>query len=394
VGFQLKKDVVIIGAGASGLMCGIEAGKRSRSVLIIDHAKQPGEKIRISGGGHCNFTNINLHYENFHSSNPHFCKSAIACYTPYNFIYMLNKHGINYYEKENGQMFCKSSSAGIINMLKQECNKADAQMLLNCRIEEIKLIKGHCFHIKTCLGEIESESLVIATGGLSYPALGATDIGHRIAKQFGLAVMPPRPALVPLTFNSWDIKLFSELSGISIDSIVSCNKKHFQGNILFTHRGLSGPAILNISLYWNIGDKLNINLLPDSDIHEIFLTKRQSKIKLSNLLSQYFPDRFSRAFCNAYTESKPLNQYTEKELQNIAHQIHNWKIQPSGTEGFKKAEVTLGGIDTKELSSKTMESRQVPGLYFTGEVVDVTGQLGGYNLHWAWASGYAAGQYV
>src|SRR3990170_2786834 len=358
----MKMDVVIIGAGASGLMCGIEAGKRSRSVLIIDHARQPGEKIRISGGGHCNFTNINLQYENYHSSNPHFCKSAIARYTPYDFIYMLKKHGISYYEKENGQMFCKNSSAGIINMLKQECNKSGAQMLLNCRIKEIKLIKEHCFHIKTSLGEMESESLVIAAGGLSYPALGATDIGHRIAKQFGLAVIQPRPALVPLTFNSGDIKLFKELSGISIDSIVSCN--------------------------------ININLLPDSDIHEIFMIKRQSKMKLSNLLSQYFPDRFSRAFCDAYTESKPLNQYTEKELQNIAHQLHNWKIQPSGTEGFKKAEVTLGGIDTKELSSKTMESKQVPGLYFTGEVVDVTGQLGGYNLHWAWVSGYAAGQYV
>ncbi|MEK6657047.1 MAG: NAD(P)/FAD-dependent oxidoreductase [Nitrospirota bacterium] len=390
----MKTDVVIIGAGASGLMCGIEAGKRSRSVLIIDHAKQPGEKIRISGGGHCNFTNINLHYENYFSSNLHFCKSAIARYTPYNFIYMLNKHGISYYEKENGQMFCKDSSAGIINMLKQECNKTGAQIFLNCKVKEIKPIKERCFHIKTSLGKIESESLVIATGGLSYPALGATDIGHRIAKQFGLAVILPRPALVPLTFNSGDIKLFRELSGISIDSIVSCNKKHFRGNILFTHRGLSGPAILNISLYWNIGDSININLMPDLDIHEIFLTKRQSKIKLSNLLSQYFPDRFSRTFCDAYTESKPLNQYTEKELQKIAHQIHNWKIQPSGTEGFKKAEVTLGGIDTKELSSKTMESKQVSGLYFTGEVVDVTGQLGGYNLHWAWASGYAAGQYV
>ncbi|MEK6682776.1 MAG: NAD(P)/FAD-dependent oxidoreductase, partial [Nitrospirota bacterium] len=362
-------DVVIIGAGASGLMCGIEAGKRNRSVLIIDHVRQPGEKIRISGGGHCNFTNINLHYENYHSSNPHFCKSAIARYTPYNFIYMLNKHGINYYEKENGQMFCKNSSAGIIKMLMEECNKSGAQILLNCRIEKIKLIKEHCFYIKTCSGEIESESLVIATGGLSYPASGATDIGHKIAKQFGLTVIPPRPALVPLTFNSEDIKLFRDLSGISIDSVVGCNKKHFRGNILFTHRGLSGPAILNISLYWNIGDNLSINLLPDSDIHEIFLIKRQSKIKLSNLLSQYFPDRFSRAFCDAYTESKPLNQYTDKELQNIAHQIHNWKIQPSGTEGFKKAEVTLGGIDTKELSSRTMESRQVPGLYFTGEVV-------------------------
>lgn len=387
-------DVLIIGAGASGLMCGIEAGKRNRSVLIIDHAGQSGAKIRISGGGHCNFTNINLNYENYHSSNPHFCKSALACYTPYSFIDLLNNHGIHYYEKENGQMFCKNSSVGIIKMLTEECNKAGAQILLNCRIEKIELIKEHSFHIKTSLGEIESESLVIATGGLSYPVSGATDIGHRIAKQFGLKVISPGPALVPLTFNSGDIELFRGLSGISIDSEISCNKRHFRGNILFTHRGLSGPAILNISLYWNTGDILNINLLPDTDIHEILMIKRQSRIKLSNLLSQYLPDRFSHTFCDTYTESKPLIQYTEKELQNIAHRIHNWQIQPSGTEGFKKAEVTLGGIDTKELSSRTMESKQVPGLYFTGEVVDVTGQLGGYNLHWAWASGYAAGQYV
>ncbi|MEK7279381.1 MAG: NAD(P)/FAD-dependent oxidoreductase [Nitrospirota bacterium] len=387
-------DVVIIGAGASGLMCGIEAGKRNRSVYIIDHAGQPGEKIRISGGGHCNFTNINLNYENYHSSNPHFCKSAIARYTPYNFIDMLKKHGIDYYEKEGGQMFCKNSAVGIIRMLKEECNKVGAQILLNCKIEVIRLIEEHSFHIKTSLGDIESESVVVATGGLSYPASGATDIGHRIAKQFGLKVILPRPALVPLTFNPGDIKLFGDLSGISIDSVVSCNKRHFRGNILFTHKGLSGPAILNISLYWNIGDNLNINLLPDLDIREILMIKRKGKIKLSRLLSEYLPARFCQTFCDADTESRPIFQYTEKELQNIAHKIHNWKIEPAGTEGFKKAEVTLGGIDTKELSSRTMESKKVPGLYFTGEVVDVTGQLGGYNLHWAWASGYAAGQYV
>lgn len=387
-------DVVVIGAGASGLMCGIEAGKRNRSVYIIDHAGQPGEKIRISGGGHCNFTNINLNYENYHSSNPHFCKSAIARYTPYSFIHMLDKYGIKYHEKEGGQMFCKNGSVGIIKMLKEECNKVGAQILLNCKIEEIRLIKEHSFHIKTSLGDIESESVVVATGGLSYPASGATDIGHRIAKQFGLKVILPRPALVPLTFNPGHIKLFGDLSGISIDSIVSCNKRHFRGNILFTHRGLSGPAILNISLYWNIGDNLNINLLPEKDILEIFMIKKQGKINLSRLLSQYLPSRFSQAFCDAYTESKPIFQYTEKKLQNIAYQIHNWKIEPAGTEGLKKAEVTLGGVDTKELSSRTMESRQVPGLYFTGEVVDVTGRLGGYNLHWAWASGYAAGQHV
>ncbi len=390
----MEKDVVIIGAGASGLMCAIEAGKRNRSVIVIDHASRPGEKIRVSGGGHCNFTNINLTSENYHSSNPHFSKSALARFTPYNFIELLNKHGIKYYEKGSGQMFCRNNSAEVIKMLVEECEKTGVQILLNHSIEEIKRNGVHLFIIKTNHAEIETESLVIATGSLSYPVLGATDIGHKIAKQFGLNVMPSKPALVPLIFHAEEFKRFKELSGISIDSIVSCNNRQFRGNILFTHRGLSGPAILHISLYWNTGDNLTINLLPEMDIYKIFMLKRQSKMKVNNLLSQYLPDRFSNTFCETYTESKMLNQYSDKELRNIAHQIHNWTITPSGTEGFKKAEVTLGGVDTKELSSRTMEANKVPGLYFIGEVVDVTGQLGGYNLHWAWASGYTAGQYV
>lgn len=390
----MKTDVVIIGAGASGLMCAIEAGKRNRSVLVIDHHKGAGKKICISGGGHCNFTNLNLTYENYYSANPHFCKSAIARFTPYDFIQMINRHDIIYYEKEQGQLFCRNSSVEILKMLNEECKAVSAQILLNCIVEDIRHPEEHLFQINSTYGNIEAGSLVIATGGLSYPLLGATDIGHRIANQFGLNVEPSRPALVPLTFHAEHFKKFKELSGISIDSIVSSDNRHFRGNILFTHRGLSGPAILNISLYWNPGDNLSINLSPDANFYEILIQKRQSKVKIRNLLSQYFPDRFCQIFCEAYIDSKMLNQYSDKELRNIAYQIHNWTITPSGTEGYKKAEVTRGGVATDELSSKTMETKKIHGLYFIGEVVDITGQLGGYNLHWAWASGYAAGQYV
>ena len=404
-------------------MCAIEAGRRNRSVLIIDHAKRPAEKVRISGGGHCNFTNLNISDKDFLSNNPHFCKSAIARFTPQHFIELLDKHTIHYYEKEKGQMFCKNGSAAIIKMMLSECDKVNAQIALNCRVQELKRINERRFQIKTTIGTIESESVVIATGGLSYPAIGATDLGYVIAKQFGIHTIPAKPALVPLMFSSDEFRIFKELSGISIDSLVTCNKRTFRGNILFTHKGLSGPAILNASLYYNSGEpvmnkaltkenenpplcsrggmggsslseKLMINLMPDSNFYDVLISKRQSRMMISKLLSQFFPDRFSHAFCESYIDQKMLNQYSDKELKNIAQQIHNWEITPSGTEGFKKAEVTSGGIDTEELSSKTMESKKIPGLYFTGEAVDVTGQLGGYNLHWAWASGYAAGQYV
>ena len=392
----MKYDVIIIGAGASGLMCAIEAGKRGRKVLVLDHSKSIGNKIRISGGGHCNFTNINLNSENFLSQNPHFCKSALSCFTPQDFISMIKKHRIKYYEKEEGQLFCKGSSREIINMFIKECNDAGVEIRLNYLIKKIKRddMPVSPFKVLSDNGMIESRSLVIATGGISYPELGATDIGYRVARQFGVRVTSLKPALVPFKLSPGDLKTFRELSGISMNTVVSCKGTEFRGDILFTHRGLSGPAILNISSYWENGDEIRINLLPDTDVYEMFPIRHQSKVEMENLLSGFLPKRFAHTWCEKYAESKPMNQYSVKELRSIAQKLRNWIIKPAGTEGYRKAEVTSGGVDTDGLSSKTMEAKNIPGLYFIGEVVDVTGQLGGYNLHWAWASGYAAGQYV
>ena len=392
----MKYDVIIIGAGASGLMCAIEAGKRGRKVLVLDHSKSIGNKIRISGGGHCNFTNINLNSENFLSQNPHFCKSALSCFTPQDFISMIKKHRIKYYEKEEGQLFCNGSSREIINMLIKECNDAGVEIRLNYLIKKIKRddMPVSPFKVLSDNGMIESGSLVIATGGISYPELGATDIGYRVARQFGVRVTSLKPALVPFKLSPGDLKTFRELSGISMNTKVSCKGTEFRGDILFTHRGLSGPAILNISSYWENGDEIRINLLPDTDVYEMFPIRHQSKVEMENLLSGFLPKRFAHTWCEKYAESKPMNQYSVKELRSIAQKLRNWIIKPAGTEGYRKAEVTSGGVDTDGLSSKTMEAKNIPGLYFIGEVVDVTGQLGGYNLHWAWASGYAAGQYV
>ncbi len=388
----MKKDVIIIGAGAAGLMCAIESGKRGRSVLILDHAKKTGSKIRISGGGHCNFTNINVSPDKYISLNPHFCKSALSRFTPHDFIAMLENHGIKYHEKEPGQLFCNESSAEIVNMLHKECKETGVEIRLTCHISGIK--KDASFVISTNLGTFQSESLVIATGGLSYPELGTTGFGHTIARKFGIRVTPVKPALVPLTFSKKDLGIFGELSGISINASVSCNRREFRGDILFTHRGLSGPAVLQISSYWNQGDSIIINLLPSIDAYELFVAKQQSKMEMKNFLPQYLPKRFIQKWCDLYIQPKPICQYTDRELNKIARQLQFWEIKPAGTEGYKKAEVTLGGIDTDELSSKTMAAKKVAGLYFIGETVDVTGQLGGYNLHWAWASGYAAGQYA
>ncbi len=391
---MIKKDVIIIGAGASGLMCAIECGKRGRSVLVLDHAKKSGKKIRISGGGSCNFTNINMSPTNFISNNPHFCKSALSRFKPSDFIALLEKHGVKYEEREQGQLFSARSSEEIIQMLENECNDAGVNIILNCQIQDVK--KDDSFIVSTDNGIFESESLVIATGGLSYPQSGASGIGYKIAKQFGLKITDLKPALVPFVFSQKDLKIFGELSGISIDGTIKCNKMEFRGSILFTHRGLSGPAILQISSYWKEGDTIVIDLLPEIDIYGIFVARQlgKSKTDMHNLLSEYLPTRLAKFWCDSNIQSKPVNQYTEKELKNISHHVHNWEIKPGSTEDFKTAEVTLGGIDTDELSSKTMESKKVKCLYFTGEVIDVTGQLGGYNLHWAWASGFVAGQYV
>jgi predicted Rossmann fold flavoprotein len=388
----IKKDIVIIGAGAAGLMCAIEAGKRGRKVLVIDHAGKTGQKIRVSGGGKCNFTNINVGPEHYISQNRHFCKSALSRFTPGDFISLLKKHGITYHVKEMGQLFCSEGSVQIINMIKKECAEAGVDIYLNCRISTIS--RQGVFGIKTNKGTFQCQSLVLATGGLSYASLGASGFGHRIAEKFGLKVTALRPALVPLTFDRNDAAAFSELSGISVRVRISCNKKEFYGDMLFTHKGLSGPAVLQISSYWNKGDAIQIDLLPDIDIVKYLTEKRQSRTEMKNLLARHFPKRFISKWCGMYIRSKPMYQYAEREIDNIVERLKHWEIKPAGTSGYGAAEVTLGGVDTGELSSKTMEAKKVPGLYFIGEVLDVTGQLGGYNLQWAWSSGYAAGQYV
>ncbi|MBI5196813.1 MAG: NAD(P)/FAD-dependent oxidoreductase [Nitrospirae bacterium] len=388
----MKKDVVIIGAGAAGLMCALTAGRRRRSVLVLEHMEKIANKVRVSGGGRCNFTNLNASSNNYISRNPSFCKSALARFTPYDFIGMIEKHGVGYYEKEDGQLFCKRSSGEIIDLLYKECSQAGVEIQPGCRIESIK--KKNRFIIAANHGAVESQSLVVAAGGLSYPKLGATERGYGIARQFGLNVTPLRPALVPLVFEKKEMNDFCGLSGVSLNTIVSCGKVSFDGNILFTHRGLSGPAILQISLYWEAGMPITINLMPGTDVHALFTAKRQSRMKIENLLSEYLPMSFAKKWCELFIRSKPVNQYSEKELREIAYKLQNWQIIPHGTEGYEKAEVTLGGVDTDELSSRTMEAKKAPGLYFIGEVVDVTGQLGGFNLQWAWSSGYAAGQYA
>lgn len=387
-----KKDVIIIGAGAAGLMCAIEAGKRGRSVLLIEHAEKTGKKILISGGGRCNFTNRIVSSENFISENPHFCKSSLAGYTPDDLISLVESYNIRYHEKKLGQLFCDGNSGQILYMLESECRKANVEILTDCKVTSIS--DRDPFKIKTGLGDFSSGSLVIATGGISIPKMGATDFGYKTAEQFGIKLTDIRPALVPLVFNKEDRTVFGELSGISLDAEVKCNGKSFRENILFTHKGLSGPAILQISSYWKEGIRIVIDLLPGNNLYELLHENSKSRIELVNFISNFFPKRFAEVFCKRYFNSKPLNQFPQKELRLISDKFHEWEISPAGTEGFDKAEVTLGGVDTGELSSKTMESKRVKGLYFIGEVVDVTGWLGGYNFQWAWASGFAAGQCV
>jgi predicted Rossmann fold flavoprotein len=382
-------DVIIIGAGAAGLMCAIEAGKRGRTVMVIEHNDKIGKKILISGGGRCNFTNIYANPDNFISQNPHFCKSALTKYTPENLITLVKKHNIKYFEKKLGQLFCVNSSKEIVEMLVKESNDAGVRILINCKVSDV--MKPDKFNIKTNDGDFECKSLVLATGGVSIPKMGATDFGYRIAKKFGIKIIEPYPGLVPLVFNKSDLKSFGNLSGVSINAEVSCNKISFHENILFTHKGLSGPAILQISSYWKKGNSIFINLLPDKNTGELLKQNKGSRSLLDNFLSLYLPGRFAKIWCEKYFRSVPVNKLTGKDIENISRIIHKWDIKPAGTEGFEKAEVTAGGIDTNEISSKTMESKKVRNLFFIGECVDVTGWLGGYNFQWAWASGYAAG---
>ncbi|MDX6694669.1 MAG: hypothetical protein QOF02_2272 [Blastocatellia bacterium] len=388
----MKKDVIIIGGGAAGLFCAIEAGKRGRSVVVLEHSDRVGRKIAISGGGRCNFTNLHTTADNFLSGNPNFCKSALSRYTPADFVALVERHRIRYHEKKLGQLFCDRHSSEIINLLLAECERAKVLIRLNCHVREVK--KDATFKLETNQGDFESEALVVATGGLSIPKIGATDFGYRVAREFGLRIRETRPALVPLTFAAQTLAKLKTLSGISIDALVACNGAGFRENMLLTHRGLSGPAILQASSYWRRGDALSINLLPEQDAAQLFAAERRSQMELANLLSQFLPRRFAHAWCELYAPSRPLNRYTPRELEEIASRLHDWRLAPDGSEGYRKAEVTAGGVDTDELSSKTMEARRAPGLYFIGEVVDVTGHLGGFNFQWAWASGFAAGQFA
>jgi len=389
-----KYEVIIIGGGASGLMCAIEAGKRGRSVLILEHSEKPGKKILISGGGRCNFTNLDVNPGNFISHNPHFCKSALNRFTQHDFLGLVNNYGIKYYEKTQGQLFCSTRSKEILNMLLSECKNHNVEIKTDCTISNITKVE----HFIVCTGKeyYECQSLVIATGGLSIPLMGSTAFGYEVAKQFGINVIECRPALVGLTLSRELLHKLGNLSGVSIDASVSCAGQSFKESILFTHKGLSGPAILQISNYWNCGDEIELDLLPGIDISQKIKEwqKESPKAELKNLLCTLIPKRIAHQFAEFYFNSMPVIQYNFKETKDIENRLHKWCITPTGTEGFEKAEVTRGGIDTGELSSKTFESKKIKGLYFIGEVVDVTGWLGGYNFQWAWSSGFCAGQFV
>ncbi len=393
---MIQKDVMVIGAGAAGLFCAAEAGKRGRSVEVLDHAKKVGRKILMSGGGRCNFTNMYASPENFLSQNPHFCKSALSRYTQWDFIALVSEYGIPYHEKTLGQLFCDESASDIVNMLMSECDKAGVTVTTRCEILGVEKLDAG-YHLKTSLGDYQCESLVIATGGLSMPKLGATPFGYQVAEQFGLPVLPTRAGLVPFTLHDAQKQVLSELSGVAIDVSAACNDMAFKEAMLFTHRGLSGPSMLQISSYWHPGDTLSINTLPASDALAFLEEARKTSpdAQLSTCLAKLFPKRVVQTLIdfNAW-QNKPVKQLTHSEVAAIAKTLENWEIKPNGTEGYRTAEVTLGGVDTNALSSKTMMAKNVEGLYFIGEVVDVTGWLGGYNFQWAWSSGWAAGQVV
>ena len=390
-GSALNYDAIVIGAGAAGTMCAATAGRRGRRVLLLDHAEQPGEKIRISGGGRCNFTNLHCRPENFLSRNPDFCRSALARYTPLDFVALVERHGIRYHEKKLGQLFCDESSHQIIDMLRAECDAGGVVWRMPCVVREIDDAGGR-FVLATDRGWFEAPKLVIATGGLSVPKTGATPFGYRLAERFGLAIVPPRPGLVPLALDAAELARYGDIAGVSIDVVASCGGGRFRENVLFTHRGLSGPAILQVSSYWTPGANIHIDLLPDRDADAILAAVRQSRTLPANVLAEYLPRRFAQQWSGAMGATRPVVEMPDRELRALARALHDWHVKPSGTTGYAKAEVTLGGVDTGELSSKTMEARRVPGLHFIGEVVDVTGHLGGFNFQWAWASGHAAGE--
>ena len=387
-------DVVILGAGAAGLMCAIAAGNRGRRVLLLDHAERPGAKILISGGGRCNFTNLNVVPERFLSGNPHFCKSALSRYTQRDFIGLVERHRIAYHEKTLGQLFCDGSAREILAMLLAECTAAGVDLRLGHNIVEVN--RSDRFRVETGRGSFGATALVLATGGLSIPKLKASGFAYAVARRFGLAVIEPQPGLAPLKFTGETLALCQELAGVSADALVTLDRKSFRENILFTHRGLSGPAILQISSYWRAGDALTIDLGPSLDA-ETFLRERKRtrpKAELKTVLAEILPTRLAHALAETVPQRVTIANLPDSTLTAMAARLKHWQVRPSGSEGWAKAEVTVGGIDTAELSSKTMETRAVPGLYIIGEAVDVTGWLGGYNFQWAWSSGWCAGQAV
>jgi predicted Rossmann fold flavoprotein len=380
-------DAIILGAGAAGLMCAIEAGKRDRRIAVLERAERPGKKILISGGGRCNFTNIYCQPENFLSANPHFAKSALARYTPADFIALVEKHRIAYHEKTLGQLFCDGSSRAILDMLLAECSAAAVQIFLNTKVQEVSRTTE--FVVRSEANEFLAPALVVATGGLSIPKMGATSFGYDLARQFGLKIEEPRPALVPFVLSAADRKRYCDLAGVSAEAVTSTDHAQFREKMLITHRGLSGPAILQISSYWKPGTPIQIDLAPGQEITPVIREAKTRDLTVTRKsLERILPNRFA----SRWLELHPPASYTNQALDHFEQQLHAWKITPAGTEGYEKAEVTAGGVDTSELSAKTMESRKVPGLYFIGEVVDVTGHLGGFNFQWAWASGAAAGR--
>ena len=391
----MQYDVIIVGAGAAGMMCASEAGKCGRKVWLVDHAKKPAGKIRISGGGRCNFTNINANPHAFISKNPHFCKSALARYSAQDFIDMVERYNIAYHEKKLGQLFCDNSAQDIISMLIQECIEVDVKMDMQTSVTNIDVKDGH-YILQTTHGVAECRSLVIATGGLSIPKMGATSYGYQIAKQFGHSIISTNAGLVPLTFQNELLEMCSKLTGLSVEAEISNHRISFAEGMLFTHRGLSGPSILQLSSYWEKGEEVTVNLAPEVDVLSLLKEKKLTAPKqdIQTILSEIIPKRLAAKICENYSFNGRLADFSNLKLEEISCCINSWIIRPSGTEGYRTAEVTLGGVNTNELSSKTMESKLSKGLFFIGEVVDVTGWLGGYNFQWAWSSGYVAGQSV
>jgi predicted Rossmann fold flavoprotein len=387
-------DVIIIGAGAAGLMCAIEAGKRGRSVLVIDHAEKAGKKILISGGGRCNFTNLKAGPANYICNNSHFAISALSRYTPYDFLALVEKHAVAWEERDHGELFCVESARQIVAMLLAECELAGVSLQLNCTIQAV--LKHDQFQLETNRGMFTTASLVIASGSRSVPKMGATGFGHQVADQFGLSVTGLKAGLVPFRLTGGEQEQLKALAGISLDVSVSCSGHAFREQMLFTHRGISGPAVLQISSYWREGDTISIDLLPGVDASSWLTRMRQERpgTALRTVLAERLPKRLVQYLCESLVSDEMLRRLSEPEIEVVAESLHNWKLKPAGTEGYRTAEVTVGGVDSNELSSKTMEARNVEGLYFIGEVVDVTGHLGGFNFQWAWASGYAAGQFV